>query len=198
MRALTLGAADTCPSRVQRQLRRAFCDILAETLRRVASAPRLPGHSGEKALPPPITLRKPASGRSATSPSAPRPALPALSDFFHALPLEVAVPILLTQHLPAAFVLAYFAAQIQSIRRPSRAGGRGGRRCRTPPPYWSRPGDAHLRACAERRRRGGPCRVRSCAGARPGACRRSIRCSISVATLFGAGGIGVCWRRHGP
>lgn len=187
MRALTLGAADTLPKPGAGSFGGRFADILAETLRRVASAPRVTGQPGEGASQP-LSLRKPVSGPiGCIAIGASTGGLPALSDFFHALPLEVAVPILLTQHLPAAF-MPYFAAQIQSI---------AGRRARVAQEGDSldasavliAPGDAHLRLI---RGTDAGIHITLDHGHAPSGCMPSVDPMFdSVAGLFGVGAVGV-------
>ena len=112
--------------------------------------------------------------------------LHALSAFFRALPVEVAVPVLITQHLPAAF-MPYFAAQIQDIAgRRAKVAVDGDR------PSADRmliaPGDAHLCLMPST---DGP-RVRLERLAAPSGCLPSVDPMLaSVAALYGRAGIGV-------
>jgi two-component system chemotaxis response regulator CheB len=118
VRALTLGAADTLTKPGAGSFGGRFAEILAEKLLRIGHMPgRAAGAARAAPVPvqPPVTLRPPVPGPiGCIAIGASTGGLHALSAFFKALPAEVAVPILITQHLPAAF-MPYFAAQLRDI-----------------------------------------------------------------------------------
>ncbi len=193
VRALTLGAADTLPKPVAGTFGGdRFADLLADTLARIGPAPARAGPGLARLAPPAkpapaITLRPSVAGPiGCIAIGASTGGLHALSAFFRALPAGVAVPILVTQHLPASF-MPYFAAQIQEIAgRRAKVAADGDRP--SPERMLIAPGDAHLGLAATP---DGP-RVRLDRLSAPSACLPSVDPMLaSVAGIYGPAGIGV-------
>lgn len=146
VRALTLGAADTLTKPGAGSFGGRFAAILADRLTRIGPLPdRAVGTVRHAPAPvqPPVTLRAAIHGPiGCIAIGASTGGLHALSAFFRALPREVAVPILITQHLPPSF-MPYFAAQIRDIAgRAARVATDGDRL--GPHTMLIAPGDAHL------------------------------------------------------
>lgn len=193
VRALTLGAADTLLKPASGGLvGDRFAALLADTLTRIGHAPAQiePGPvrlATPIPIPPTITVRPSVSGPvGCIAIGASTGGLHALSAFFRALPVEVAVPILITQHLPASF-MPYFAAQLQDIaRRPAQVAADGDRL--TGERMLIAPGDAHLGLVQSA---DGP-RVRLHRQPATSGCLPSVDPMLAaVAELYGPAGIGV-------
>ena len=143
--ALALGAADTLPKPGIGRFNGRFSEILLAKLRALGPAP----------LPLPMPLPKPAGDRNAgrlrTMPADPIAALAigastggihALNCLFAKLPPKVGVPILVTQHLPEAF-MSVFARQLGIAARREALVGVDGMELR-PDRIIVAPGDSHL------------------------------------------------------
>lgn len=106
IRALSLGAADTLAKPTVGHLNQAFGAVLVDRIQRLGHAREKSEFEDSIALRPwvggPISLL--AIGSSTGG-------LRALSDFFEHFPADFSAPILITQHLPAAF-MPFFADQI--------------------------------------------------------------------------------------
>lgn len=147
VRALTLGAADTLEKPQTGGFNDAFRASLVDKLRRVGgdAAVRDTVPLAPTAAPLPLvpTREAVAGPIGCIAIGASTGGLHALSAFFRALPPDVNPPILVTQHLPDAF-MRYFAAQIAEIaRRPAEVAAEGAplqRGC-----LLVAPGFAHLR-----------------------------------------------------
>jgi len=185
VRALALGAADTLPKPGAADFAGRFADVLADRLRRLGRAVRAPEPVGRASSE--LVLRDlPDRPIGCLALGASTGGLPALIDFLAALPGRLAAPILVTQHLPEAF-MASFARQLE------RAAGREARVARDgeavrPEVIHVAPGDAHL------------CVIRNGAEVRVGldrshalsGCRPSLDPMLaSVAKAYGDEGIGV-------
>lgn len=115
VRALALGAADTLPKPGTGTFGGRFSEVLGERLRRIGRAQVQPnasrGHPNSEFLP--ISLRAlPAVPFGCLSLGASTGGLHALGDFLRGLPPVIGVPILVTQHLPTAFMPS-FTRQIE-------------------------------------------------------------------------------------
>ncbi|MBU3078391.1 response regulator [Sphingomonas sp. XMGL2] len=194
VRAMTLGAADTLPKPGAGSFGGRFADVLAETLLRIGHAPNpaLPDTVAIRVEPlapvqRPLPLRPPVAGPiGCIAIGASTGGLHALSAFFRALPLEVAVPILITQHLPASF-MPYFATQIADIAgRPARVAADGDRL--DGGMMLIAPGDAHLGLM----RSGVVVRVVLDRAPAASGCLPSVDPMFdAVAATYGPGGVGV-------
>lgn len=120
LRALALGAADTLAKPSAGQLHQRFGDVLIDRVRRLAKA------SAAASVNDRFVLR-----RESRTPvgllaiGASTGGLPALSDLLKGLSPMFTAPILITQHLPPAF-MPYFADQIAAMSgRPARVADEG-------------------------------------------------------------------------
>ncbi len=138
IQALALGAADTLEKPSGGHLSR-FGDLLAAKLARLVQA-----QPGDRVAPTPAPPPFPQGDDfDVVAIGASTGGIHALSRVLRALPADFALPILITQHLPASF-MPYFAAQIAVL---------AGRPCAvaadhmriTPGRVIIAPGDAHLR-----------------------------------------------------
>jgi two-component system chemotaxis response regulator CheB len=186
--ALSRGAADTLLKPGVAAFAGRFADELADRLRRIARP------SGPAALAP---VR-----RQVTAPTTVPTAVPgtlaclgigastggvhALSEFFAVLPRAFAVPILVTQHLPAPF-MPFFADQLREMTgRPTRVAAPGMQP--NPGEILLAPGDAHLTLV----RTGQVVHVRLERGRAASGCLPSVDPMLaSIGRLFGAGALGV-------
>jgi len=139
--ALALGAADTLPKPGTGRFNGRFSEILLAKLRALGHAP----------LPTPAKVGEHRDPRLRPMPSDPIAALAigastggihALNQLFAKLPVEIGVPILVTQHLPAPF-MPVFARQLAVVARREAAVAEDGMWLR-PDRIIVAPGDAHL------------------------------------------------------
>ncbi|WP_293942660.1 chemotaxis-specific protein-glutamate methyltransferase CheB [Sphingomonas sp.] len=148
--ALALGAADTLPKPGTGRFNGRFSEILVARLRALGRADR---PSRETAA---LIARSQASGPAlramASEPiellalGASTGGIHALGNFFAALPPRIRVPILVTQHLPAAF-MTVFARQLGvAANRPAVVAEDG--MALVPDTLFIAPGDAHLTIAA--------------------------------------------------
>jgi two-component system chemotaxis response regulator CheB len=185
--ALALGAADTLPKPGTGRFNGKFSEILLGKLRAlgyasVAPRPAPPARSGSpgplRAMPTdPIDIL--AIGASTGG-------IHALGALFHALPAQIGVPILVTQHLPALF-MGVFARQLGAVARRPAVVAEDGMKLE-PDVILVAPGDAHL--TIEPGPNGASVRLthdRSTSG-----CMPSLDPMLgSVGAIFGAGALGV-------
>lgn len=181
--ALSGGAADTLLKPGVTAFAGRFADELADRLRRIARAigPMQP------IAPAPAARTASAVQRvDCLAIGASTGGVPALSQFFAGLPGDFAVPIMVTQHLPAPF-MPYFADQLCGMAgRPARIAASG--MLPNPGEILLAPGDAHLTLA----RTGGVVHVRLERGAVASGCRPSVDPMLaSVGRLYGAGAVGV-------
>ena len=147
VRALTLGAADTLAKPgVGAGFGGRFADVLAEKLIRIGHGRAVTRSAGtvEAVTPEPVfTLRPLSTGPIAClAIGASTGGIHALTDLLCRLPESFDAPILITQHLPPAF-MPFFAAQIEEIAgRPTSVARDGGRLQRGR--ILVAPGDGHL------------------------------------------------------
>jgi two-component system, chemotaxis family, protein-glutamate methylesterase/glutaminase len=145
VRALALGAADTLPKPGTGTFGGRFSQILTDKLRSIAGVDRQERNtpSAPVQVASPIKLRAMPDYRlGCLALCASTGGLHALSEFLRALPGEIGVPILITQHLPPVF-MPFFARQIEA------ASGRLTRVAEEGLPLLAEriliaPGDAHI------------------------------------------------------
>lgn len=187
VRALTLGASDTLLKPGAGSFAGRFAAVLVERLLRI-------GHARPEIEPVPIarevdaqpTVALGAAPLACLAIGASTGGLHALSAFFGELPADFVVPILVTQHLPAAF-MPYFASQLAEIAgRPTRVAESGmGLR---PGELLIAPGEGHL--CLTMT--GDGPRVRVDRAPAPSGCLPSVDPMFeAAASVFGAGAVGV-------
>lgn len=183
LRALTEGAADAVAKPGVGALGRHFALDLIERLLRIGPADhRSQSNRGED-----ILLREVATGAvSCVAIGASTGGLHALAAFFAALPGNFDAPVLVTQHLPAAF-MPFFAVQLATMSgRPCSVARDDG--VATPGSIYIAPGDAHL-ICE---RRGSLIVTRLSSGTVANHSLPSVDPMFaSVAAAFGDTGVGV-------
>lgn len=142
--ALALGAADTLPKPGTGRFNGRFSEVLVAKLRalgRVEEQEPRPTAAARTGLAAPMRamatdpLRLVAIGASTGG-------IHALSSFFQALPAQIGVPILVTQHLPAPF-MTVFARQLGNVAGREAIVAEDGLRL-LPDRIVIAPGDAHL------------------------------------------------------
>jgi two-component system chemotaxis response regulator CheB len=137
--ALALGAADTLPKPGTGRFQGRFSEVLIGKLRALGLAARGDAAAAPIRLftqpPPSDALRLLAIGASTGG-------IHALGSLFAALPERIGVPILVTQHLPPAF-MSVFARQLAVAARREAYVGEEGMRL-LPDRIVVAPGDAHL------------------------------------------------------
>jgi two-component system chemotaxis response regulator CheB len=138
--ALALGAADTLPKPGTGRFNGRFSEILLAKLRALGPAP-MPRLDEASARDPRLRAM-PADPIAALGIGASTGGIHALNQLFTKLPVEIGVPILVTQHLPAAF-MTVFARQLATVARREAFVGDDGMRLR-PDRIIVAPGDAHL------------------------------------------------------
>jgi two-component system chemotaxis response regulator CheB len=113
--ALSLGAADTLPKPDGRSFHGDYRDILLGKIREVGRAAS-DAPQASPSLPKPIPLTRPFPGKPprALAIGASTGGVHALATFFGGLPQRIGVPILVTQHLPPAFI-PHFARQLKTV-----------------------------------------------------------------------------------
>jgi two-component system chemotaxis response regulator CheB len=188
IRALTLGAADTLAKPGIGTFGTRFADVLAEKLLRIGPAPKARQASNPAQPPAPVVQLRPLGRQrvSCLAIGASTGGLHALSDFLRALPPAFAPPILITQHLPAAF-MPIFARQVQEMSgRPTSVAEPGAALTRGE--ILVAPGQGHL--CVELAGRAP--RVRITHERSESGCMPSVDPMLtSVAEVFGASGLGI-------
>lgn len=189
VRALALGAVETMAKPGASVFGGRFAQLLAQRLR--ALVPEPAASSPPSRAPRPLRaepkLRAMSDARlGCLAIGASTGGLRALVEFISALPKRVGAPILVTQHLPSAFV-ASFARQLQSAcGRPASVAEQGARLVSDH--ILVAPGDSHL--CVERV--GGQVCVSLGRGAAESRCMPSVDPMFeSAARLFGPAALGV-------
>src|SRR5688572_18920365 len=139
--ALALGAADTLPKPGTGRFNGRFSEVLLGKLRELGYADRSsvqqPGH----VAPRPMAVQS-SEPLSLLAIGASTGGIHALGAFFAALPERIGVPILVTQHLPAAF-MTVFARQLSTAAGREAVVAEDGTRL-LPDRIVIAPGDAHL------------------------------------------------------
>ena len=185
--ALALGAADTLPKPGTGRFNGKFSEVLLNKLKALgyaqapALAPAAVAAVGSELLRPmpsdPIDLL--AIGASTGG-------IHALGVLFHALPLRIGVPILVTQHLPAPF-MPVFARQLSVVSQRETLVAEDGMELEGDRIILA-PGNAHL--TLEPSRRGAV--VRLAYGPSPSGCLPSVDPMLaSAGAVFGDGALGV-------
>ncbi len=144
--ALALGAADTLPKPGTGRFNGRFSEILLGKLRALGCADFTPGPAAPLLAPTRHPLRLGPDMADAplglVAIGASTGGIHALATLFEALPPQISVPILVTQHLPAAF-MAVLARQLSAAAgRPATVAQDGMRLL--PDDIVIAPGDAHL------------------------------------------------------
>ncbi|MEO5586186.1 MAG: chemotaxis-specific protein-glutamate methyltransferase CheB [Novosphingobium sp.] len=198
--ALAQGAADTLPKPVAGTFNDLYCETLRAKIRALgcASAPRagalaaLTGYAAPDLHAAPNLSASPnlraGSGRrpQALAIGASTGGIHALSQLFGALPKGIAVPILVTQHLPASF-MPIFARQLQTVSGCDAIVGEDDTEL-VPGRIIIAPGDAHLTVRAH----GGTVRIRLDRSPAPSGCTPSVDPMFaSLAEVYGADTLGV-------
>lgn len=143
VRAMAMGASDIILKPDSREKAEQFAAALREKMIRLT----------EREVMPAAPEEVPAAAQPAADAPLQRPikclaigastgGIHALSTFFSALPRDLDMPILVTQHLPADFMV-YFARQLRAISGRKAAPARDGQRV-SPSEILVAPGDAHL------------------------------------------------------
>lgn len=188
VQALTLGAADTLAKPGAIAFGGCFAETLADKLIRIGHAPA--ADAGEERVREPLPrfkLRPVRDHRIAClAIGASTGGLHALSDLLRGLPASFAPPILITQHLPAAF-MPIFATQVQDMANRPTAVARPGMAL-TRGRVLVAPGEGHLAVELA----GGTPRVRITQERVESGCLPSVDPMFaSVAATFGEGAVGV-------
>lgn len=189
--ALALGAADTLPKPGTGQFNGRFSEILMAQLRALGRVGHDDGDLPRQA-PVRIQVSGPPLRAMPTDPmgllaiGASTGGIHALLNFFNALPPRVHVPILITQHLPPAF-MSVFARQLGvAAKRPALVAEDG--MTLAPDTLYVAPGDAHLTVGEA----SGGHVVRLARHAVRSGCMPSVDPMLaSVGALFGRAGVGV-------
>ena len=143
--ALALGAADTMPKPGTGRFNGKFSEILLSKLKALGYAtPDVANATyASQASGPHAALRAmPTDPISVLAIGASTGGIHALGALFHALPKRIGVPILITQHLPAAF-MSVFARQLGAVAHRPAVVAEDGMRLE-PDRILLAPGDAHL------------------------------------------------------
>ena len=144
---LAAGAADTLEKPVIQELSSRFAETLCERLERLAEADATAGGTGRSAAQ--LVLPQ-LAGFDAVAIGASTGGIHALGQLLGEVPRDFAPPILITQHLPPAF-MPHFAGQLTALAgRPCRIAEHGATVARGS--LLIAPGDAHL-GLAQRRGR---------------------------------------------
>lgn len=143
VRALAAGATDSLPKPGAAAFSGRFSDVLADRLRRIGRAARLPEPSADRARAgEPLLREMPEAPLGCLALGASTGGLPALIDFLCALPERIGAPILITQHLPEIF-MPHFARQLEAAcGRRALVAAEGD--ALEPEVMHIAPGDAHL------------------------------------------------------
>jgi two-component system chemotaxis response regulator CheB len=186
--ALALGAADTMPKPGTGRFNGRFSEILLGKLKALgfATVP-VPSSVTPRAGGPQALLRAmPADPIDVLAIGASTGGIHALGVLFRALPPQIHVPILVTQHLPIPF-MSVFARQLGAVARRDAVVAEDGMEL-IPDRIMVAPGDAHLTLDPEP----GGAVVRLAHGRSASGCRPSVDPMFaSVGAIFGRGALGV-------
>jgi two-component system chemotaxis response regulator CheB len=185
--ALALGAADTMPKPGTGRFNGKFSEILLGKLKTLGYASQAPI---ARAVPtggqqPPLRAM-PVDPIDILAIGASTGGIHALGALFHALPMRIGVPILVTQHLPIPF-MTVFARQLGAVAQRPAVVAEDGMEI-APDLVLVAPGDAHLTLDPGPR---GPV-VRLTHGRSTSGCMPSVDPMLaSVGAIFGTGALGV-------
>jgi two-component system chemotaxis response regulator CheB len=181
VRAMALGAADTLGKPGAEQGAGGFSAVLAERLRRL-----LPSAAPE-AIVEPAPVARPSTGKiGCLAIGASTGGLHAISHFLQALPPRIGAPILVTQHLPTAF-LPLFARQVEAACGRRVRVAQEGMLLRADEILLA-PGDAHL----DLERHGSRVKVKLSQKPAESGCTPSVDVMLDgVARTYGKSGVGV-------
>lgn len=188
VKALALGAADTLPKPGTGNFGGRFADVLAERLRKIGRASREKESVAEAApVVPQFKLRPmPENRLECIALGASTGGLHALNEFFAALPRQIGVPILITQHLPPVF-MSFFAKQVEASSGRNARVAIQGLRLR-PDEIIVASGEAHLGL----KRHGNYVTVEMVEAPASSGCMPSVDTMLyAVGEVYGAGGLGV-------
>jgi two-component system chemotaxis response regulator CheB len=186
--ALALGAADTMPKPGTSRFNGKFSEILLSKLKALGYATEtVRAHgSGTKSGPQALLRAMPVDPIDVLAIGASTGGIHALGVLFQALPRQIGVPILITQHLPIPF-MPVFARQIGAIARRDAYVAVDGMEL-LPDKILLAPGDAHL--TLEPTTDGAVVRLTS--GRSSSGCMPSVDPMFaSVGAIFGRGALGV-------
>ncbi|MFL6720828.1 MAG: chemotaxis-specific protein-glutamate methyltransferase CheB [Sphingomonas sp.] len=185
--ALALGAADSMPKPGTGRFNGRFSEILLGKLKALGFAcVEPPPASASKQGAPAVLRAMPSDPIDVLAIGASTGGIHALGALFHALPRQIGVPILVTQHLPTPF-MAIFARQLGTVARREAVVAEEGMAL-VPDRILVAPGDAHLTL------EPGPAGpvVRLTHGRSTSGCMPSLDPMLSsVGAIFGAGALGV-------
>jgi two-component system, chemotaxis family, protein-glutamate methylesterase/glutaminase len=197
VKALALGAADTLPKPGTGTFGGRFSEILADRLRRIGRAsreqPPLPTSREPEPEAEKITLRDmPDSRLGCLALGASTGGLHVLAEFLKALPPQIGVPILVTQHLPAVF-MSFFARQIAAASGREAVVAEEGLALRADRIVVA-PGDAHL--CLDRV--GGNVNVKLSRTPASSGCMPSVDPMLSsMGEIYSRAGVGIVFSGMG-
>lgn len=185
--ALAQGAADTLPKPLAGTFNEGYRETLRAKVRALGTASTQRAPAIETAAPPPARLRA-GSGRrpQVLAVGASTGGIHALGQLFSGLPRRMALPILVTQHLPASF-MPVFARQLQTTAGCEALVAEDGMAL-APGRILVAPGEAHLTVRAQ----GGGVRVRLDRTPAASGCTPSVDPMFaSLAEVYGADALGV-------
>ena len=184
--ALALGAADTLPKPGTSRFNGKFSEILVGKLKALGYASVEPAPAPARKGSGTILRAMPSDPIDVLAIGASTGGIHALGALFHALPSQIGVPILVTQHLPVPF-MGVFARQLGAVaRRPAIIAEDG--MPLEPDVLLIAPGDAHL--TVEPASAGAV--VRLTHGRSASGCMPSLDPMFeSVGAIYGAGALGV-------
>ena len=140
--ALALGAADTLPKPGTGRFNGRFSEVLLGKLRELGYAERTSLPAGPAASPTKLLRQQSDQPLELLAIGASTGGIHALGAFFAALPDRIGVPILVTQHLPPAF-MTVFARQLSVAARREAVVAEDGMKL-LPDRIFVAPGEAHL------------------------------------------------------
>lgn len=186
--ALALGASDTLAKPGRGSFAGTFTDVLLNRVRSLAAAPALvhapvQPRAAERGRTAPLAMTGPIACIAVAASTG---GIPAFASFLGNLDPAITAPILLTQHLPDAFI-AYYAQQIANASKRPVHVARAGMRLTAGHVYLA-PGDAHLALARVGRH------VDIVLDRTPvanGCCPSADPMFAAVADVYGAGGVGV-------
>jgi two-component system chemotaxis response regulator CheB len=186
--ALALGAADTLPKPGTGRFNGRFSEILLGKLKALgyAPAPAIAAANIERGSTDVVLRPVPSDPIDLLAIGASTGGIHALGVLFHALPLRISVPILVTQHLPAPF-MPVFARQLSVVSQRETLVAEDGMELRADRIILA-PGGAHL--TLEPSTNGAV--VRLAHGPSSSGCLPSVDPMLaSAGAIFGAGALGV-------